>query len=70
MVGRSDVDVHTYKSIHFPKYCDGLEGVSLYLKSSFGIPSLKGVPDNIGTSMRRSSGRRSGVAVRAVDCWQ
>ena len=25
---------------------------------------------NIGTSVRRSSGRRSGVAVRAVDCWQ
>ena len=24
----------------------------------------------IGTSVRRSSGRRSGVAVRAVDCWQ
>ena len=23
-----------------------------------------------GTSVRRSSGRRSGVAVRAVDCWQ
>ena len=28
------------------------------------------VPENIGTSVRRSSGRRSGVAVRAVDCWQ
>ena len=26
--------------------------------------------NNIGTSVRRSSGRRSGVAVRAVDCWQ
>ena len=25
---------------------------------------------NIGTSMRRSSGRHSGVVVRAVDCWQ
>ena len=25
---------------------------------------------NIGTSVRRSSCRRSGVAVRAVDCWQ
>ena len=25
---------------------------------------------NFGTSVRRSSGRRSGVAVRAVDCWQ
>ena len=24
----------------------------------------------IGTSVRRSGGRRSGVAVRAVDCWQ
>ena len=24
----------------------------------------------IGTSVRRSSGRRSGVAVRAVECWQ
>ena len=24
----------------------------------------------ISTSVRRSSGRRSGVAVRAVDCWQ
>ena len=24
----------------------------------------------IGTSVRRSSGRRSGVAFRAVDCWQ
>ena len=24
----------------------------------------------IGTSVWRSSGRRSGVAVRAVDCWQ
>ena len=23
-----------------------------------------------GTSVRRYSGRRSGVAVRAVDCWQ
>ena len=23
-----------------------------------------------GTSVRRSSGRRSGLAVRAVDCWQ
>ena len=23
-----------------------------------------------GTSVRRSSGRRSGVAIRAVDCWQ
>ena len=25
---------------------------------------------HFGTSVRRSSGRRSGVAVRAVDCWQ
>ena len=25
---------------------------------------------SIGTSVRCSSGRRSGVAVRAVDCWQ
>ena len=25
---------------------------------------------SIGTSVRRSSGRRSGVAVQAVDCWQ
>ena len=25
---------------------------------------------SFGTSVRRSSGRRSGVAVRAVDCWQ
>ena len=24
----------------------------------------------VGTSVRRSRGRRSGVAVRAVDCWQ
>ena len=27
-------------------------------------------PPSIGTSVRRSSGRRSGVAVRVVDCWQ
>ena len=38
--------------------------VTLYFLSdiSYHIP--------IGTSVRRSSGRRSGVAVRAVDCWQ
>ena len=33
-------------------------------------PAAHQVISRIGTSVRHSSGRRSGVAVRAVDCWQ
>ena len=46
-VGRSDADVHTNESIHNSKYGDGLEGISLHFIHPYGIPSIKGVLDNI-----------------------
>ena len=36
MVGRSNIDVHTYKSMQIPNYVDGRDL----------FPSFKGVPDN------------------------
>ena len=44
-------------------------------RSMFGWPTGNDVSGHykrhyFGTRVRRSSGRRSGVAVRAVDCWQ
>ena len=48
MVGRSDVDVHTYESIHNPINGDRLEWIFFYILSyPYGNPSFKGVPDNI-----------------------
>ena len=43
--------------------------VKLHLRVQTHL-QLDGVGVDFGTSVRRSSGRRSGVAVRAVDCWQ
>ena len=47
--------------------------IGTHLKLIFSIPEQnvdKDISKAFGTSVRRSSGRRSGVAVRAVDCWQ
>ena len=33
--------------MHYPKYCDGLEGFLYILSRPFGIPSFKGVPYNL-----------------------
>ena len=46
----------------FPKFLFVSISYHFLLGTSWSTP--------IGTSVRRSSGRSSGVAVRAVDCWQ
>ena len=54
MVGRSDKNVHTFKSMQNPKYGDGRYPFPvvwkgfLYISSHpYEYPSFKGVPDNI-----------------------
>ena len=54
-VGRSDIDVHTYKSMQNLKYGDGRDLFFLWFGKDFffilghplGDPSFKGVPDDI-----------------------
>ena len=53
-VGRSDIDVHTYKSIHNPKQGDGRDLFLVFWKGLFYIlihlyknPAFNGGPDDI-----------------------
>ena len=52
--GRSDIDIHTNKSMQNPKYGNGRDifpvvwkGFLYILSHPYGDPSFKGVPDDI-----------------------